>query len=237
MDFEKYLKEKASEIGINIDDIKCSQFKRYKEMLISTNKVMNLTALTDDKDVAIKHFLDSISPILSYDFSGKKAIDVGTGAGFPSVPIKIMCPEMNLTLLDSLAKRIDFLKGVCSENNLENIEFVHSRAEDAGQDIKYREKFDVCFSRAVANLSVLCEYCLPFLKRGGMFVSLKGPMVFDEIKEAENALKILGGTIEKTEKILLPDTDVIHYIVFIKKESETPSMYPRKSNKISKKPL
>lgn len=237
MDFEKYLIDTAKKAEIDIDPDQGEKFRIYKELLTETNKVMNLTALTEDRDIALKHFIDSISPLKFMDFSGKKAVDVGTGAGFPSLPVKIMCPDMELTLLDSLQKRIDFLKYVCGKINVKNVEFVHSRAEDGGQMPAFREKFDVCFSRAVASLPVLCEYCLPLLKTGGIFVALKGPMLSEELKASENALKTLGGKVICVKEFHLPDTDIIHNIAFIEKICKTPEKYPRKSSKIQKNPL
>ena len=237
MDFERCLIQAAEEANITITEKQAEKFRIYKEMLVETNKVMNLTALTDDKDIALKHFIDSISPLVYLDISGKNVVDVGTGAGFPSLPMKIAVEDMKLTLIDSLEKRIGFLKDVCGAINAENIDFVHSRAEEAGQDKNFREKFDVCVARAVAPMKILCEYCLPFVKKGGIFVALKGPLLESELAESENAINILGGKLKDIKGFHIPDTDIVHYIGFIEKTKDTPSRYPRKFAKIKKKPL
>lgn len=222
----------------NIDDISCAKFKKYYDLLVEWNQKMNLTAITEEDDVAVKHFLDSLcADIPEIVFCGANVIDVGTGAGFPGIPVKIVRPDIHITLLDSLEKRINFLSEVVSSVELENVNCVHMRAEDGGRDKKYREKFDVCLSRAVANLSTLSELCLPFLKSGGYFISLKGPKASEEIESAKNAVKILGGEIIECRKCNISDYEYEHYAVIIKKISQTPTKYPRKAPKPSKEPL
>ena len=234
---DKILVDACNQIGVKINETQVSQFMKYKDLLLSWNEKMNLTAITDDREVLLKHFADSVSLLPFIDLKGKNVIDVGTGAGFPGLPIKIACPEANLTLLDSLNKRINFLETVVSEIGLSNVTCIHSRAEDGGQNKDYREKFDVCVSRAVANLSVLSEYCLPFIKVGGCFVSLKGPDAKPEVIEAMKAIETLGGEIDIVEKVEIPFTDIVHTLVMIKKVRQTPNKYPRKSGKISKNPI
>jgi len=230
------LKEILSKNGIS--DEKCNLFQTYYEMLVDWNERMKLTAITDEEGVATKHFLDSLNANVDDVIkSASSVIDVGTGAGFPGIPLKIMDPTIKLTLLDSLAKRVNFLNEVTSELGLENVSAIHARAEDMGTDKKYREQYDVCVSRAVANLATLTELCLPFVKCGGYFVSLKGPKAEQEVEEAKNAIKLLGGKFIRIERYAVSDTDLDHNIVIIKKLSHTPTKYPRKAPKPSKEPL
>jgi len=222
----------------NISDEKCSLFEKYYEMLIDWNEKINLTAITEEDEVAKKHFLDSLNANVSGIIEdGFSVIDVGTGAGFPGIPLKIDNPSIKLTLLDSLAKRVNFLNEVTSSLGLKDVTALHARAEDMGVDKKYREKFDICVSRAVANLATLSELCLPFVKKGGYFVSLKGPKAPEEVEEAKKAIKLLGGEFIKIENYDVSDTDLNHNIVLIKKVSQTPTKYPRKAPKPSKEPL
>ena len=198
---------------------------------------MNLTAITDEREIMLKHFADCLIINSAVETSGKNIIDVGTGAGFPGVPVKIADPSVKMTLLDSLNKRITFLNELTKKLELDNVDCIHMRAEDGGSDKKLRESFDMCVSRAVANLAVLCEYCLPFVKVGGQFISMKGPDVSEEIAEAEKAVKVLGGEITEVKKAVIPETDITHSLIIIKKVKPTPSKYPRKAGKAKKEPI
>ncbi len=231
------LKNACNELNLKIDDNQIDEFLKYKQLLLEWNEKINLTAITDDKEIILKHFVDCLTVCKFIDFNNKTFIDVGTGAGFPALPIKIFCKSSAPTLLDSLNKRINFLKTVGNELNLQNITYIHSRAEDAGQDISFREKYDFCVSRAVANLSVLAEFDLPFVKVGGYFIALKGPLLDNEIIDANKAITTLGGIIEKVETIKIPFTDIEHKLVFIKKLRQTPKQYPRKAGKVSRNPI
>ncbi|MFR4986403.1 MAG: 16S rRNA (guanine(527)-N(7))-methyltransferase RsmG [Lachnospirales bacterium] len=231
------LKNACNELNLKIDDNQIDEFLKYKQLLLEWNEKINLTAITDDKEIILKHFVDCLTVCKFIDFNNKTFIDVGTGAGFPALPIKIFCKSSAPTLLDSLNKRINFLKTVGNELNLQNITYVHSRAEDAGQDIAFREKYDFCVSRAVANLSVLAEFDLPFVKVDGYFIALKGPLLDNEIIDANKAITTLGGIIEKVETIKIPFTDIEHKLVFIKKLRQTPKQYPRKAGKVSRNPI
>lgn len=213
------------------------KFHKYYELLVEWNEKINLTAITEEDDVAVKHFLDSLNAAKGIVEDGMSVIDVGTGAGFPGLPVKIANPGISLTLVDSLNKRIGFLNEVISSLGLKGVETVHSRAEDLGINKDYREKYDVCVSRAVANLTTLCELCLPFVKVGGLFVSLKGPKAQEEAEEAKRAIELLGGSLTDIKSYDLSDTDLNHNIVIIKKISHTPTKYPRKAPKPSKEPL
>ncbi len=238
MELEDILRDGSKELNIEITDNQIDQLIKYKDILLEWNEKMNLTAIEEEKEVMIKHFLDSLSCIQTkYLKSEGKMIDVGTGAGFPGVPLKIALPNIELTLLDSLKKRIGFLEEVCRENNLSNVEFVHGRAEDVGQNKAYREKYDYAVSRAVASLNVLVEYCLPFVKIGGYFICQKGPGLIEELPEAKNAIKLLGGQVVDQIAVTLPFSDIMHHILVIKKIKQTPSKYPRKAGKPSKEPI
>ena len=212
-------------------------FYKYFELLCEWNEKINLTAITEEDEVAIKHFLDSLNAANGIVSGQMSVIDVGTGAGFPGLPVKIANPDIKLTLVDSLQKRIGFLNEVVAALGLNGVETVHSRAEELGVNPGYREKYDVCVSRAVANLTTLCELCLPFVKVGGLFVSLKGPKANEEAEDAKNAIRILGGSLVEIKSYDLSDTDLNHNIVIIKKISHTPTKYPRKAPKPAKEPL
>lgn len=231
---------KAGIEGFNLEasDEKLEKLKKYREILVEWNKVMNLTGIEEEREVFIKHFLDSISAVTNgYINDNISLIDVGTGAGFPGMPLKICLENMRLTLLDSLNKRINFLQEVANELNLEGVEFIHGRAEDFGKNEEYREIFDVATARAVAGLPVLMEFCVPFVKVGGYFICLKGPNANLELEESKSAMEVLG--IEFVEKIdiKLPDLELNHNILVFKKINNTPSKYPRKAGKPSKNPI
>lgn len=230
--------EGLAELNIELDDTKIKQFLSFYELLVEKNKVMNLTAITEYDEVVVKHFLDSISIGKYIDFkAGESLIDIGTGAGFPGIPLKITYPELNITLLDSLNKRIKFLEEVKEKVNLSKLDMIHGRAEDYGQNTQYREQYDYCVSRAVANMSTLAEYCLPFVKVGGYFISYKSGNVAEELKTAKKALNILGADIDKVESFTLPGSDISRTLVFIRKYEKMKKKYPRKAGLPSKEPL
>lgn len=232
------LKRKALELGIELSEKQLSQFQKYYEILIEKNKVMNLTAITEWNEVVDKHFIDSISLVKAVDLSGEAyLLDLGCGAGFPGIPLKIVFPDLKIVLLDSLNKRILFLKEVIEELQLEQIEALHGRAEDYAKKPEYREQFDYCVSRAVANLTTLSEYCLPYVKEGGSFISYKSGKVQEELKEIKKAMFLLGGKVEEVISFTLPETEIERDFVCIKKEKKTPKKYPRKAGMPSKEPL
>ena len=234
----KLLEQGLSQLNIQFTDKQIEQFMKYYDLLIEKNKVMNLTAITDLNEVMTKHFLDSvlISNVLDmYDFY--TLVDVGTGAGFPGISIKILFPHLKDTLIDSLNKRLKFLDDVISELKLDGIETVHGRAEDLGNNDLYREKYDLCVSRAVANISTLSEYCIPFIKLNGYFICYKADGCMNEINIGKNAIKVLGGEIDEIVDFNLPDTDIKRKIINIKKIKNTPKKYPRKPGLPSKEPI
>lgn len=236
------LKKLSSEIGVELSDIQLEQFQKYYELLVEWNKVMNLTAITEYDDVVIKHFVDSMTLIKAADISidvekEEKLIDIGTGAGFPGIPLKIAFPQLKVTLLDSLNKRISFLNEVISELDLKNIETIHGRAEDFAKKPEYREQYDFAVSRAVANLSSLTEYCLPYVKVGGKFVPYKSGNSDEEIAQAKKAIFILGGKQTKTVDFNLPESDFSRTLVVIEKTQSTPKKYPRKAGLPTKEPI
>lgn len=233
---KEFLKNYFEKINISLNENQINNFEIYKNLLVEWNKVMNLTGITEDKEICIKHFADSVMPLCYYDFKEKSVIDVGTGAGFPGLPIKIAEPSVRLCLLDSLLKRINFLERVGNACNIE-AQYVHGRAEDIGKDEDFREAFDIAVSRAVAPLNILCEYTLPFVKKDGLFIALKGPNAYEEVKLCENAFSELGGELLEIREYNLPGTDLSHNIVAIKKVTETPLKYPRRSKKIERTPL
>ena len=232
------LKTGAGSYGLALSEEQAQQFIQYMELLREWNEKINLTAITEPDEVITKHFLDSMSVYATpYVKEGTSVIDVGTGAGFPGLVMKIAKPGIKLTLLDSLAKRLNFLQTVCDETNISDVEFVHSRAEDGGQNPEYREKFDVAIARAVANMSTLSEYLLPFVKVGGYFIAMKGPLADEELANAKKAIATLGGEIAEVAEVDVPFTDLHHRIVVVKKVKPTPKGYPRKAGTPSKKPL
>ena len=236
-EIENFLKD-AEQFNICLSQQQVDQFVRYYELLVEWNSFMNLTGITEFSEVLKKHFIDSIS-IFSYvnQNSISSLIDVGTGAGFPGLPLKIVCPELKVTLLDSLDKRIKFLNCVIDELELQNITAIHGRAEDYASNMEHREFYDMAVSRAVANLSTLSEYCLPFVKKDGIFVSYKSETLEEEVINATNAIQILGGRIMNKYSFYLPGTDIYRTLCFIEKVDSTPDKYPRKAGLPSKKPL
>lgn len=232
-----YLVKLCQGMGLELSPRAAEAFMVYKDLLLDWNTRMNLTAITEEKEVMEKHFADSLSAAIGFDLAGKRAIDVGTGAGFPGLPIKLAFPEVDMTLLDALQKRLDFLAEVQTTLGITGLTLIHARAEDGGQDPALREAFDVCFSRAVAALPVLAEYCLPFVKVGGYLVALKGPDGEREAAAAQNALKILGGTVREMKAVTIPGTDLAHTLVVVEKIAPTPKKYPRNAGKIKKSPL
>lgn len=227
-----------SELNIELTDFQTDQFLRYYELLIEKNKVMNLTAITDFQDVIEKHFIDSLSLIKAIpDLKDQKVLDLGTGAGFPGIPLKIVFPDLDMVLLDSLNKRILFLNDVIRELGLKKIAAIHGRAEEIGRKHEFRQKFDLCVSRAVSNLASLSEYCLPFVRIGGQFISYKSADADEEINRSKKAVFLLGGKIETIIKFQLPDSGQGRSLVCIKKEKGTPKTYPRKPGTPAKKPI
>lgn len=238
MSFKEELKLAADEYGVELSDIQIEQFDRYFNLLIEWNSKINLTAITEEREVAVKHMIDSISCWDDKRFSpGSSVIDVGTGAGFPGIPLKIYRPSIKLTLLDSLNKRIKFLSTVVEELGLEDVECIHARAEEGARDKSLREGFDIAVSRAVARLPVLAEYCIPFVKKGGSFVALKGMKFSEELKNSKKALGILGGSEGECVEIKLPYIDDKRAVIYINKIKSTPKTYPRKSGTPDKNPL
>lgn len=232
------LKQKLSELDIRTDKKMLEQFDQFYHMLIEWNKVMNLTGITKYEEVVEKHFVDSLSLVKLINLSNiKNVIDVGTGAGFPGIPLKIAFPHIKLVLLDSLNKRIKFLNEVIVQLDLKNIKAVHGRAEEFARKEEYREGFDLCVSRAVANLSTLSEYCIPYVRVGGMFVSYKSGEIDDEVRYSVNSIHLLGGRIDKINKFDLPGTDIKRSLVMIEKIEHTKKRYPRKAGIPAKEPL
>lgn len=228
----------ASEFDMELSEKQKSQFSCFKELIQDWNEKINLTAITEDKEMDIKHFLDSISIFKAGKIDdGKSIIDIGTGGGFPGIPIKIMEPRCEVVLFDSLKKRLKVLDDVIDKLELKGIKTVHGRAEESSRTEEFREAYDVATSRAVANLATLCEYCLPFVKVGGYFISMKGPDLEQELKDARNAIKLLGGEVEEIIEVKLPSSDIVHNLLVIKKINHTSTKYPRGGGKPKKKPL
>lgn len=223
------LNDITRQFGLELSERQLQQFSKYYDILVEWNSFMNLTAITDRDDVIIKHFADSLLLYKYKDLHNNlNVLDVGTGAGFPGIPLKIAFPELNVTLMDSLNKRLNFLNEVIKELELENVETVHARAEDGGKNPVYREKYDLVVSRAVANLATLSEWCLPFVKVGGYFIPYKSNALNDEMADGKKAIRILGGQVENIFNTNIPETDNQRSFVFVKKIAETDKKYPRK---------
>lgn len=232
---EELLVSGLDAISVEYDSIAVERFRNYYELLEKTNQTMNLTAITGEENVARLHFLDCASILTETDLSGKTVMDIGTGAGFPGLVLKILRPETNLVLIDSLDKRIGFLREVCTQLGLSGVECIHGRAEELAGE--YREKGDIVTSRAVAGLNVLSELCLPYVKEEGMFVSMKGPDYEEELNAAKPAIKELGGKTEKCSSYVIPGTDITHSLIFIRKLRPSPAKYPRRWAQIKKTPI
>lgn len=231
-EFEKY----SEKMQIKFSEEQYNQFYKYMNLLIEWNKKINLTAIIEPKEIILKHFVDSLT-IAKYIEENKKVADVGTGAGFPGIPLKIYRKDLKITLIDSLNKRLNFLNEVISELELKEITTVHGRAEELGQNKEYRERFDIVTSRAVANLSTLSEYLVPFIKKDGKCIYMKTLEVDEELQKAKKAIKTLGGKIINTDKFYLPESEIGRSIIVVEKEKQTPIKYPRKPGTPSKEPL
>lgn len=234
----KTLEEGIRKLNLPYSEDIEKKFILYRDLLKEWNQKINITSIEDDREIYVKHFIDSLLLLSNENINeNKKIIDVGTGGGFPGLPLKILNDNYKITLLDSLRKRIDFLKEVAEALNLNDVEFIHGRAEDYGQNPDYRESYDICVSRAVAPLNVLSEYCIPFVKVGGYFAAYKSDNISQEISESDRAIKKLGGKIKEIKEISIPGTDIIRKIVIIEKIEGTQAKYPRKAGKPSKDPL
>ena len=232
------MKQAAEGYGLSLTEQQLGQFNRYYELLIAWNENINLTAITEPHEVAVKHMIDSLTAYREELFpAGASVIDVGTGAGFPGLPLKIFCPGIHLTLMDSLNKRVKFLQTVVGELGLTDVECIHARAEEGARSRLYREQFDIAVSRAVARLPILCEYCMPFVRRGGYFLALKGAQYQEEADEAKKAIKVMGGSSTEIRTVSLPGLADLRAIVEIHKTMPTPKTYPRKAGTPAKKPI
>ena len=242
MDLTKYdlvlFKNSIIALNVSLDDSQIAQFMEYYELLVEWNQFMNLTAITEFDEVCTKHFIDSIALCKAFDCAGDATvIDIGTGAGFPGIPLKIAFPKLRITLLDSLGKRVKFLNEVIGRLGLKDIEAIHGRAEDYAKPGLLRERYDLCVSRAVANLATLSEYCLPYVKIDGFFISYKSEKISDERQAAQHAIESLGGSIYDQKELILPNSDIYRNLFQIKKVKATPKKYPRKAGLPSKEPL
>ena len=236
--FQNDLIHAMEAMGLVLEDYQIRQFCRFEELLLETNKVMNLTAITDPGEVAVKHMADSLSCYDERYFpKGASLLDLGTGAGFPGIPLAIFRPDLTVTFFDSLQKRLNFLNEVCRETGLRKVAFLHGRAEEMAHQEAYREQFDLVTSRAVARLSILCEWALPYVRNNGLFIALKGAQYEEEIKEASNALRILGGTLEEVRPVTLPGLSDKRAVLYIRKSGTSPAKYPRKPKMAAKHPL
>lgn len=239
MNPEKFVLE-LSKHNFELTNKQKQQFKLYFKMLIEVNEHVNLTRITEEDEVYLKHFYDSITPLFTFGAvfkDGATLCDVGAGAGFPSIPLKILKPGLKVTIVDSLQKRLNFLKDLISELGLTDVELVHGRAEDVGQNKLYRERFDIVTARAVARMSVLSEYCLPLVKKGGYFVALKGPKAEDELDDGKKALEVLGGKLIKDEELTLQASEEERTLVLVQKVKSTPKKYPRQAGTPRRKPI
>lgn len=238
MEYFHILEEACEKIDLNFDEAKYKKFIKYKDLIKEWNEKVNLTAITDDEEIIKKHFIDSIK-VYNCDYvkEAKSIIDIGTGGGFPGIPMKIVKEESSMVLLDSLNKRINFLNEVIEELSLKDIKTIHGRAEDFAQMPEYRQQFDLAVSRAVANLTVLLEFCLPYVKVNGYFVALKGPAIEEEIKNAQVALRVLGGEIKDIIEVEIEGSDLKHNLLVVKKIKDTPKKYPRKAGMVTKNPI
>lgn len=236
--FQAKLIESAKEIDIEISEFQAAELRKFTELMKEWNEKVNLTAIIDDEEILSKHLIDSLS-LLKCDRlpTGARVIDIGTGAGFPAIPLKILRGDLEITLLDSLNKRLKYLDEVINLFSLKNTHTFHARAEDGGKAAAHRESYDVATARAVANLSTLLELCLPFVRVGGYFLCMKGPSYLEELEEAKNAFSILGGELESVVQTVIPGTELKHHILIIKKIAGTPAAYPRKAGTPSNKPL
>ena len=238
MSFYDIMQKASNDVNMSFDEEKYNKFIKYMRLVQEWNEKINLTAILEDEEFIKKHFIDCIKIFKCDEMkSAKTLIDVGTGAGFPGIPIAIMRDDLDITLLDSLNKRINFLNLVVKELGLKNVTTIHSRAEDGARKPELRENFDIATSRAVANMTVLSEFCLPYVKVGGSFIALKGPAIEDELKNSSNALGVLGGKLNRVVEVTIEDTDLKHNIVVVDKKKECPKAYPRKAGTITKKPL
>ena len=232
---EEILRSGFAELSLPLDGRALERYRLYADLLEETNKVMNLTAIEGEDETARLHFLDSAALLTLADFHDKRVIDVGTGAGFPGLALKIACPELSLVLLDSLDKRVGFLRETCEKLDLNDVSCVHARAEEAPK--AWRGGFDIAVSRAVARLNLLCELCLPLVKTGGLFIAMKGVEHDEELHEAKNAIRILGAVVEGEKDYVIPGTEIRHSAILIRKKTETPPKYPRRWSQIKKQPL